>query len=352
MRFTLLSALVLSTLMATAAAQPQAALVWQTQFAPNSVCPYGTGGMTLSNGTLFTVAGPTLYALNATTGNVTWNATGSDYAQSTIPVVVDGIVIIMTTQTTAWNATTGAYLWTSNQPTPPSGTSVSVDLKTRTVFVSVWPSTTFPAPLVALSLDTGLLKWQAAVGQVTNVGVGFGPAAVAADKGIVSFYTISGYLLGNDISTGALVWSVESLNGNAKTAVFYACDTIVVIQNGYGVYGYNVTTGLQAWQSENFQSDSPYAAIANCTAYAAANGITAMEVRTGAVLWSALTAAENVYGNLAMPVLVRNEILAVSNAGIFMMDALTGNVTLNVSLPGNGNAAPQSLTATTRCITR
>jgi outer membrane protein assembly factor BamB len=282
-----------------------------------------------------------LYALNATTGNVTWNATGSDYAQITTPVVVDGIVIVITTQTTAWNATTGAYLWTSNQPTSPTGTAVSVDLKTRTVFVSVQPSTTFPAPLVALSLDTGLLKWQAAVGQLTNVGAGYGPAAVAADKGIVSIYTQSGYLLCSDISTGALVWSVlpESFNGKALTGVFYACDTIVVMQTGYGVYGYNVTTGLQVWQSEYFQSVSDYAAIANCTAYAAENGITAMDVRTGAVLWSALTAAEEY--NLAMPVLVRDEILAVSYTGIFMLDAHTGNVTLNVSLPPNGDAAPQ-----------
>jgi outer membrane protein assembly factor BamB len=337
MRFTLLSSLVLSTLMATVAAQPQATMLWQTEFSPD----YATWGVTLSNGTLFTVAGATLYALNSTTGNVTWNATGSDYAQSTTPVVVDGIVIIITTQTTAWNATTGAYLWTSNQPTPPTGTAVSVDLKTRTVFVSVQPSTTFPAPLVALSLDTGLLKWQAAVGQLTNVGAGYGPAAVAADKGIVSFYTESGHLLCSDISTGALVWSVlpESLNGNVFTAVYYACDTIAVIQNGVGVYGYNVTTGVQVWQSENFQSISDYAAIANCTAYAVANGITAIDVRTGAVLWSALTATD--YGYLAMPVLVRDEILAVSYTGIFMLDAHTGNVTLNVSLPPYGDPAPQ-----------
>jgi hypothetical protein len=53
MRFTLLSSLVLSTLMATASAQPQAAMVWQNPFAPN----YNTGGVTLSNGTLFAVAG-------------------------------------------------------------------------------------------------------------------------------------------------------------------------------------------------------------------------------------------------------------------------------------------------------
>jgi hypothetical protein len=335
MRFTLLSSLVLSTLMATAAAQPQAAMLWQTQFSPN----YGTGGAALSNGTLFTLAGPTLYALNATTGNVTWNATGSDYAQFATPVVVDGIVIVITTQTTAWNATTGAYLWTSNQPTAPTGTAVSVDLKTRTVFVGVQPSSTFPAPLVALSLDTGLLKWQAAVGRITNVGTGYGPAALAADKGIVSIYTQSGYLLGNDISTGALVWSVFplSVNGNDPTAVFYACDTIVVVQSGYGVNGYNVTTGVQVWQSEYFGSARDYAAIANCTVYAAANGITAMDVRTGAALWSALTAEEY----LTMPVLVRNEILEVTNTGILMMDALTGNVTLNVSLPPNGEAAPQ-----------
>jgi outer membrane protein assembly factor BamB len=335
MRFTLLSSLVLSTLMATASAQPQAAMVWQTQLSSD----YGTVGVTLSNGTLFTVAGSTLYALNATNGNVIWNATGSDYAQFATPVVVDGIVIVITTQTTAWNATTGAYLWTSNQPTPPTGIAVSVDLETRTVFVSVQPSTTFPAPLVALSLDTGLLKWQAAVGQLTNVETGYGPAAVAADKGIVSFYTQSGYLLGSDISTGALVWSVESLNADALTAVFYACDTIVVIQSGIGVYGYNVTTGLQVWQSGYFQYASDYAVIANCTMYAVQDGITAMDVRTGAVLWSALTAAA--YDNLAMPVLVRDEILAVSYTGIFMLDALTGNVTLNVSLPPYGDAAPQ-----------
>jgi outer membrane protein assembly factor BamB len=198
MRFILLSSLVLSILMAAASAQPQAALVWQNPFAPeygNFESPWGAA---LSNGTLFALAGPTLYALNATTGNVTWNATGSVYAQSSTPVVVDGIALVMMTRMTAWNATTGAYLWTSNQPSAPTGTAVSVDLKTRTVFVTVQPSTTFPAPLAALSLDTGLLKWQAAVGQLTNLEAGSGPPAVAADKGIVSISTLSGYLLGSD----------------------------------------------------------------------------------------------------------------------------------------------------------
>jgi hypothetical protein len=66
---------------------------------------------------------------------------------------------------------------------------VSVDLKSRTVFVGVQPSTTFPAPLVALH-------------NLTNVGNGMGPAVVVTDHGLVCILTTMSYLVCYDIASG------------------------------------------------------------------------------------------------------------------------------------------------------
>jgi outer membrane protein assembly factor BamB len=131
---------VVAVLVLPAMAQPQAVVVWQ-----DMLNGYSSGGVTVSGGSVYVSAGPTVYAVDAGTGIIRWNASVSGSPQYlTTPVVADGVVVAITNQVTAWNATTGSYLWTSNQPTAASGPSVSVDLQTRTVYVSVQASTTFP----------------------------------------------------------------------------------------------------------------------------------------------------------------------------------------------------------------
>jgi outer membrane protein assembly factor BamB len=261
--FSVLTALALPTW-----AQTQAApILWQTSWSDGS---YNAGGVTLANDTLFLVAGSTLYALDASTGDFKWNAT-ADTGTSTIPVIVEDIALTIMGQVIAWNASTGAYLWTSNQPTTPYGEAVSVDLKSRTVFVGVQSSTTFPAPLVALHLDTGAVKWQGVVGNLTNVGYGIGPAVVVPDHELVCILTTMSYLVCYDIATGTVAWEtcIQGLRAvlckltPQVSGLYYDCGALVVAQY-YGGGAFDVSNGTRLW---TWSPASNYAvvSIARCS---------------------------------------------------------------------------------------
>jgi outer membrane protein assembly factor BamB len=327
--FSLLTALALPTW-----AQTQAApILWQTSWSDGYS---NNAGVTLANDTLFMIAGPTLYALDAATGDFKWNAT-TDTGSSTTPVIVEDMALTIMGQVIAWNASTGAYLWASNQPSAPYGEAVSVDLKSRTVFVGVQPSTTFPAPLVALHLDTGAVKWQGVVGNLTNVGNGVGPAVVVPDHELVCIYTTMSYLVCYDIATGAVAWetcveqganSGQCYAANAQVSgLHYDCGALVLTQY-YGGGAFDVSNGTRLW---TWSTASNNAVISNCTAFAYTNyGFAAINMSTGATLW---IASENWQVNDQYPVIAGNTILASAYGMMYMLNMTTGATIFNASLP-------------------
>jgi hypothetical protein len=331
--FSVLTALALPTW-----AQTQAApILWQTSWSGDD--SYNAAGVTLVNDTVFLVAGPTLYALDASTGDFKWNAT-ADIGTFTIPVIVEDIALTIMGQVIAWNASTGAYLWTSNQPTTPNGEAVSVDLKSRTVFVGVQPSTTFSAPLVALHLDTGAVKWQGVVGNLTNVGNGIGPAVVVPNHELVCIYTTMSYLVCYDIATGTVAWetciaqeggSGQCYASNAQVSgLYYDCGALVVAQY-WGGGGFDVSNGTRLWTWSPF---SNYAVVSNCTVFTYTNkdraGFSAVNVSTGVTLW---TTSENWQVNDVYPMRAGDTILVSAYGMMYMFNMTTGAVTFNMSLP-------------------
>jgi outer membrane protein assembly factor BamB len=346
---------VLATLILPTAAQPQAAILWQTALGNDD----STAGVTLADGTLFMLQASTLYAFDAATGVLKWNVTDSpgdrkakdsdgDGLLST-PVVADGIVLAIMDQVTAWNATSGAYLWTSNQPTLPYGEAVSVDLNTRTVFVGVQPSEDFPAPLVALSLDTGSLQWQGVASNLTDVGNGMGPAVIAPDAGSACVFTSGGYVICYNISNGAVAWGrCPTGSGTNPSApcpavfggtLYYGCGMLVVT-NREGGGGYAISNGNEQWSWRG--RPSQLAVVSNCMMYAATAeygpGISARGMGDGAVQWSTPIA-----GNYsAYPIIADGNMLVATNTGVYMASMATGAITFNASLPQSvGYPAPQ-----------
>jgi outer membrane protein assembly factor BamB len=328
--FSLLTALALPTW-----AQTQAApILWQTSWSGDS----NNAGVTLANDTLFLVAGPTLYALDATTGDFKWNATAGT-GTSTTPVIVEDMALTIMGQVIAWNASTGAYLWTSDQPMTPNGEAVSVDLKSRTVFVGVQSSTTFPAPLVALHLDTGVMKWQGVVGNLTNVGNGIGPAVVVPDHELVCILTTMSYLVCYDIATGTVAWETciepeagfECAPSNAQVSgLYYDCGALVVAQySGGGAF--DVSNGTRLWV---WYASSNYAVVSSCTVFTYTNnnavGFSAVHARTGATLW---TTSVNWQVNDEYPVIAGGNVLVLPSNMMYMFNMTTGAVTFTASLP-------------------
>jgi outer membrane protein assembly factor BamB len=330
----LATASVVAVLVLPAMAQPQAVVVWQ-----DMLNGYSSGGVTVSGGSVFVSAGPTVYAVDAGTGIFRWNASVSGSPQYlTTPVVAEGVVVAITNQVTAWNATTGSYLWTSNQPTAASGPSVSIDLQTRTVYVSVQASTTFPAPLIALSLDTGLLKWQGAVGLLGNVGVGSGPPVVAADRGMVCVSTSGSYLICYNVSTGTVAWSTCVVPGDSPstcatswldTSVYYGCGVLAVAQESGSIYAYDVVSGASQWNSTDPGYVSGFAVVSDCVLYIGASGLTAYDMRSGAIQWNILLQDEF----MVYPVMADGNVLVATYTAIYMANKTTGALTVNVSLP-------------------
>jgi outer membrane protein assembly factor BamB len=325
-----------------ALAQTQAApILWQTSWSDGS----NSAGVTLANDTLFLVAGNTLYALDAATGDFKWNAT-ADSGTNTIPVVVEDMALTIMGQVTAWNASTGAYLWASNQPTTPYGEAVSVDLKSRTVFVGVQPTTTFPAPLVALHLDTGFVKWQGVIGNLTNVGSGIGPAVVVPDHELVCILTTMSYLVCYDIATGTLAWetciqgSRQCYQVNTQVSgLYYDCGALVLAQ-GYGGGAFDVSSGTRLW---TWYPSSNYAVVSNCTVFTYTNndahGFTATDISTGATLW---TMPENWVVYDEYPVIAGENVLVLASNMMYMFNMTSGAVTLTASLPpAVGYVSPQ-----------
>jgi hypothetical protein len=342
--FSVLTALVLPTW-----AQTQTApILWQTSWSGENAF---TEGVTLANDTLFfMVAGPTLYALDAGTGDFKWNASDLMTGTSTTPVIVEDIALTIMGQVIAWNASTGAYLWTSNQPTTPYGEAVSADLKSRTVFVGVQSSTTSPAPLVALHLDTGAVKWQGVVGNLTNVGYGVGPAVVVPDHDLVCIYTTMSYLVCYDIATGTVAWETciyptgsQCYASNAQvSALYYDCGALVVAHE-YGGGGYDVSNGTRLW---TWSPASNYAVVSNCTVFTYtnnSNSFAAINSSTGALLWT-VSESENWYDPYQYPVIAGGNVLVLASnpCMMYMFNMTNGAVTFTALLPPSvGSASTQ-----------
>jgi outer membrane protein assembly factor BamB len=347
---------VLIMLALPALAQPGATVLWNVSLVNN---PFGPEyqGVTLVNDTLFYFASPTLYALDAATGGFRWIVTGT-YGAYSAPVVVDGIVLTVMSQVTAWNASTGANLWTSNQPTEGEG-SVSIDLNSRTVFVVVQPTVTFPALLVALSLDTGLVKWQGITQNLTDVGSGVGNAVVAADRGLVCLITAGNYVICFDITTGAEVWNACAVPGVSPSScaesssyqgtLYYGCDMLVLTPaSGSPTFAgaYNIKTGAPLWDWQ--VGYTQLAALSNCTLFIGAgthgNGISAVNITTGDIVWSTdLSFEVATYPLIANGnvLFVSTEVRDTTSSFLSTVNMTTGALTLNVTLPPLTNPNPQ-----------
>jgi hypothetical protein len=326
--FSVLAALVLPT----SAQTSQAVGLWQTSCGDS----YSIGGVALANDTVYVVGGPTLCALDASTGGIKWNATAdvtNDLGTSTTPVIAEDIALTIMGQVIAWNASTGAYLWASNQPTTPYGEAVSIDLKSRTVFVGVQSSTTFPAPLVALHLDTGAVKWQGVVGNLTNVGNGMGPAVVVPDHELVCILTTMSHLVCYDIATGTVAWETCIQGGQcyqvntAVSGLYYGCGALVLAQY-YGGGAFDVSNGTRLW---TWSPASNYAAVSNCTMFGyAGSGFSAVNVLTGEALW---ITSESWYGDALKFVTAGGNALVVTFLAMYMFNMTTGVVTVSAFLP-------------------
>ena len=162
------------------------------------------GGPAVANGTVYSYAGTTMYALDAKTGVTKWTFTASSGIGST-PTVANGLVYFGTGGTTptfyALNASTGTQVWSLQE-----------------------------------SQDT------------TDFFEG-----IAVAKGIAYIPTFDGHLFAVNALTGAQDWTVN-LGNNTLTAASVANGVVYVgLSSGpsgqNAMFGFNAATGTQLWAS-------------------------------------------------------------------------------------------------------
>lgn len=270
--------------------------LWETEV-PSSI----HGSPAVADGAVFvpTVRG-TLFALDATTGSVRWQRdpepSGNEYNQRSYsyysPAVADGKVY-WAYQTRYGKASQGL--------------------------------------LVALDTVTGDAVWEA---PMTGATMSDGTPAVADGRVYVGNQTAS-RVLAYDAETGARQWVSSDVLGGWQDGIPTAAGGRVFIGSNNGLVARDAATGADLWtyrspHSSKVSSGSTpsAAAVEGDTVYMGfpSGAVTALDARTGAVLWDRLLPGGTYDGGVHSSPVVSGETLFVgaNNGFLYALDRLTG----------------------------
>lgn len=212
------------------------ALVWQTP-TPNDV-PYNNP--TIANGVVY-VGGNSLYAFNATSGALLW--TGDIHYDDYAPAVVNGIVYEDTyfgevaafnasgcTPTSPcepiWTAHTSNYIYYNAEPVVANGI----------VYVTCTDD-----KLYAFKAATGKLLWTAATG-------GEIISSPAYANGVVYAGSTDGKLYAFNATKGTTLWTTTSYNVYGSSPAV-ANGVVYTGSNSPYIYAFNASSGVQLWSA-------------------------------------------------------------------------------------------------------
>ena len=215
----------------------------------------------VENGVVYTcINGGTAY--NATTGEIIWstNSTGTAYS----PTTADGVVYLSGTDSRSLNASTGALIWNY------TGLSTSPAISGDKLFVEN----------IALDKFTGELLWSASV----NDWVQSSPAVYG---GYVYFGSYDNNLYCVDAASGVRIWNY-STGGLVLSSPAISNGRVFVGSFDGNIYAFNATTGAKIWSYQTGTPIESSPAIAQDVVYIGSdNGnLYAFNVVSGTELWS------------------------------------------------------------------
>jgi outer membrane protein assembly factor BamB len=208
---------------------------WTTPLASPGGC-YPDNPVTVTGGIVYasqfsSTTGVSVFAVNSATGAVLWSAAPSGCCETSV-AISGGLAYVDTDHLTAYNAVTGAQVFSS--PTSIAFAQVAISGGIAFLFNG--------KQLDALSAGTGALLWSASLSAPTTVGS-------------------------------------EAVDGN----------TLVVTNNEY-VTAFSASSGAQLWRLDSGSTNTDYQtpSIADGVVYAASYGlgIQALDEATGAVLYA------------------------------------------------------------------
>jgi len=298
-------------------------------------------------------------SLDAITGKMRWEFTGSKAFGYSNPAYKDGVVYVggVDNYVYAFNATTGKVLWKFLTGT--TGIEAPVTIDGNTVYVGCnddvfyaldaktgiekWRHSTWfnistgaviadgivyfgcsDSKVYALNAADGTLKWSYYAGDMINAS---GPAVTG---GFVYVGSRDKYLHAINATTGDAAWKYYcgvSMEMSSPTVV----NGVVYIGGWYDVYTYNgkkgsvyainAATGALVWEKLNNTGFGSSPVVSNGILYISADGgnFYALNASTGATVWS-----KQIYSNSDDPTVANGRVFIGDNSGLYALDAATG----------------------------
>jgi outer membrane protein assembly factor BamB len=246
-----------------------------------------------------------LRAYDAATGRVVWATDVTDGGDST-PAVQSGLVVLEGTDSlAAYDASTGALRWVARGV--PGGTG-SVTVVSRTVYVGTG------AGVFAVDLASGAVLWGFVGGSTPFLSAAFadGRLFAASHGGMV--YAI-------DPTNGQVLWTVNiGTNRGINASPVVGAGALYVGDDSFAVHALDSADGRQLWSAPQVGNGGMALDIASRTLYTIGNGLHAINVANGAILWT----QAGVPGDQT-PAVADGVVYAESDAGYRAYDAQSGS---------------------------
>jgi outer membrane protein assembly factor BamB len=216
--------------------------IWQTVVSPGAGCsvPFYADPVTLAGGVVYAAApnstsGESVYAFSQATGALLWTAAPSGCCIAEPVTVSGGIAYVATDHLTAYNATTGALVFSS-----------SVALSFADVATSGGAAFAVtgsgPATLHAFNSSTGAQLWSTAVPSSGGALAVDGNTIVVSDGDDVLAYSAS---------TGTQLWEYISATPSGYSTPSIANGVVYEASFGLGLQAFNEATGAALFASSN-----------------------------------------------------------------------------------------------------
>ena len=207
-------------------------LAWQTDLGGEAY-----GAPTLANGLLYVMSKTgTLYAVDATTGAITWQQEVTPYVTRSSPAVVDGVVYVGGGFTFhAYDAATGAEKW--NVPLQYGGQA------SPTVHDGIVVVASQQGWVYALSAVSGELAWR-----LPTEGIVFGAAAFGDDA--VIYATDEGIVYSVRPDTGTLIWR-SRVSGSVFASPVLSDSALYVTSQSGQIHALDLASGDLLWSVDH-----------------------------------------------------------------------------------------------------
>ncbi|MGW0660974.1 outer membrane protein assembly factor BamB family protein [Streptodolium elevatio] len=238
---------------------------------------YGTAAVSpaFAHGRIY-VGGAGISALDPATGDVVWEQPTADIADC-IPVVVDRTVIVTGGDLVALDADTGAVRW-RRQPAPEGGFHHAT-YANGTIYVGIGT-----ASVSARDPATGRELWRVAVDRHVTAPPRFAGGAV--------YVSCEGGLHALDAATGARRWvaDAEGAGISAPTVVHgrvYVGMAMSANRGALGVRAYDAASGRTSWHRDTagYVGSAPVFDAGTLYVGEAAGSVLALDSATGQVSW-------------------------------------------------------------------